>query len=227
MNVDELDAPALVLPRVLDVHGTFLRLGFTGFAGGKRQLEHYRLDVPLFNGITVPNTVRRISHVHFVIIMSHQDSTEGRIYAKYGYPERYPKGKKIILNFKPLLREETNERLNFSSDQRLMEFERMLRLLTFNLKNFPLDLNEVVDSAEGLVNRKQEETQALVGAVVGALCNPMQEDEVMTWFEISGEPKKASHERIPARAPNAYSRQPRLPNFDRRRHVFRQVRRPV
>lgn len=225
MSADDLDSPALVLPRVLDIHGTFLRLGFTGYAANRQCLEHYRMDVPLFNGgIVVTGSARRCSHVHFRIIMNSHDATEGRIHAKYGYPERYPKRKKIILSFKALLRDETHESLDFSSDQRLMAFENRMRLLVFNLKNFPLDLNETVDSEDGLVERQKAEADALEGAVASAFYRNDKVD-VNTWFEINMEPEpKASYEWAAPRTPN---RQSRLPNFDRRRHVLRHVRRPV
>lgn len=229
MNANDLDSPALVLPRVLDIHGTFLRLGFTGYAANRQCSEHYRLDVPLFNGgIVVNGSARRVSHVHFRIIMNGRDATEGYIYAKYGYPERYPKRKKIILSFKALLRDETHERLNFSSDQRLMAFEHALRLLVFNLKNFPLNLMETVDSAEGLAQRRQTEAEALVGAVSSGLYHSDKE-EAETWFEINYDDEpKSSRERGPsARHLLAQSPKLRLPNFDRRRHVMRHVRRPV
>ena len=67
LDIEELDTPELTLPRVLDIPGALLRLGFVRLTDTARS-RFYRLLTPLYAGglptaSSRPNGRRRASHV--------------------------------------------------------------------------------------------------------------------------------------------------------------------
>jgi len=225
MSFEALDDPALVLPRVMDVHGTLLRLGFKGFTA-KRRINFYRQFVPLFDGgVQAQFVARRISHVSLVLMLNDEgdgrSSETGRLWATYGYPERYPKRNKIIESFKKMLSEDTHVSVSFGRDKDLREFEKTISVLVENLKTKRVDCKLDVDSAEGVVVQTIPEYEALVSAVQQTLCSERVRDTGEWWIMPEYERTDPPPRVIPV---NKYSR---LPNFDRRRVIRSNVRRPV
>lgn len=221
MNWEALDDPAVVVPRVMDVNGTLLRLGFKGHT--IRGTNFYRLFVALYRPIAPPVYQRRqISHVEFTALMSDDDTI--RVYTTYGYPERYRKKLKIVEGFKKLLSDTTSVSISlYQHDERLRELEKTLALLITNLRAKIVDCTVERDSEYGLVKHNLPEHEALVSAVQQMLCSSRARDEDEWFIYDPGDP--APRERSSRITPiNKYSR---LPNFDRRLAVRRHVRRPV
>jgi len=224
MSFESLDDPAIVLPRVLDVHGTFLRLGFKGFTA-KRVANFYRQFVPLFDGgVQAQFVTRRISHVALALVLNPEDGfsySSGRLWATFGYPERYPKGGKIIESFKKLVSDELHSNFAFNQDRDLRSFEKMLSAMIHNLKTKGVDCQRDRDSAEGVVVVTLPGYEAVVSAVRQIIGSSRDADNDF-WFTADGT-------RFIAPSPKVIpvNKHSRLPNFDRRRDIRRLVRRPV
>jgi len=223
MQVDE-DDPAFVVPRVLDVHGTLLRLGFKDFPV-KRKANLYRQFVPLFDGGVQAQFVnRRVSHVELVVELNPEDNWSsggtGHLWATFGYPERYPKGGKIIESFKKLVSDELHNNVAFNKDRDLLSFEKMLRTLIHNLKTQCVDCQRERDSAEGVIVETLPGYEAVVRAVRQIIGSSRKVDQAF-WFTEEVPPEVPSPKVIPV------SKYSRLPNFDRRRVIRSNVRRPV
>lgn len=226
MNYEALDDPALVMPRVGDVHGTLLRLGFTGYTA--KRVSFYRQFVPIFEGgVKAQFVARHISHVS-IVLMPDEEAHQGRVWIKYGYPERYPHGKHIVCGFKPLISEETYLTVNLYPDRELREFEKTFASVIDSIRNKQIDTTIECDSEEGLTTRQIPPWEAVVYAVQQNLCNARCR---MTgqWF-IDPE----LHDQQPEVIEKAgkYSRLPNFdrsarPRLDRRRDIRRFVRRPI
>lgn len=227
MSFEALDDPALVMPRVGDVHGTLLRLGFTGYTA--KRVSFYRQFVPLFDGgVKAQFVARNISHVSMVIMLD-EAGEHGRCWIKYGYPERYPHGKHIVYGFKPLTSEETYLTVNLYPDRELREFEKTFVNVIERLKTQRIDMTMDMDSENGVEKHEIPPWEAVIYAVQQTLCSKRVR---MTgeWF-IESEPapiqpeifieKTTKHSRLPN-----FDRSAR-PRLDRRRDVRRFVRRPV
>ena len=223
MSFESLDDPAIVLPRVLDVHGTFLRLGFKGFTA--KRVNFYRQFVPLFDGgVQAQFVTRRISHVALALVLNPEDGfsySSGRLWATFGYPERYPKGGKIIESFKKLVSDELHSNFAFNQDCDLRSFEKMLSAMIHNLKTKGVDCQRDRDSAEGVVVVTLPGYEAVVSAVRQIIGSSRDADNDF-WFTADGT-------RFIAPSPKVIpvNKHSRLPNFDRRRDIRRLVRRPV
>lgn len=225
MSFEALDDPALVVSRVGDVHGTLLRLGFTGYTA--KRVSFYRQFVPLFDGgVKAQFVSRNISHVS-IVIMPDEASEHGRCWIKYGYPERYPHGKHIVYGFKPLTSEETYLTINFYPDRELREFEKTFAMVIERMKTKKVDTRFDMDSKDGVVTEEVPPWQAVVYAVQQNLCS---RNVRMTgeWF-IENEPAPTQPEIEKA---TKYSRLPNFdrsarPRLDRRRDIRRFVRRPL
>lgn len=230
MNWEALDDPALLVPRVLDVHGTLLRLGFhvCSIRSGVFYRQFVRLLRPVDPPIISTTRKRQISHVELVVCF-HDTTT--RIYAAYGYPERYKKKLKLIEHFVKLLAEVTSSHIDMAlRDDRLREFEKNIKGLIECLTTKVIDCACERDSETGLVKFTMPEHEALVAAVQQTLCVGFahKKDE---WWTDESDPQAtegyplfgAKSGRVSARSQNLS----RLPNFDRRRDIRRSVRRPV
>lgn len=232
MNWESADDPALVLPRVNDVHGTLTRIGFVYCAANR--VKFYRQFVPLFDGgVPAQFVSRNISHISIVILVDQRDEFDridnggirGRLWIKYGYPERYPRGKKIIEGFKPLLSEETYCTINLSPDRELREVEKSLTHVIDCVRNKRIDLSWDVDSENGVTKKELPPWEAVVLAVQQTLCSPRVRMTGDWWIEPE-EPEPCPDERSLRRIAPA-GKYTRLPNFDRRRSIRRFVRRPI
>lgn len=219
MNWEALDDPALVLPRVLDVHGTFLRLGFTGHT--RRGTNFYWKFVPLFGGgIPGQYSARHISHVHLTLTAI--DDSYVRLQASYGYPERYRKKDKIILGFKPLTSHISQKNLSVYPDHYLRNAEKLIRELIDCIQNRQLVCSMQVDTAQGIENSKLEPYVALAYAVDQTIDCDFIVSQCDWWIKP---PSDSPPDPIQTSAPA--SRYSRLPNFRPPRNVFHHVRRPV
>jgi hypothetical protein len=219
MSFESLDDPALVLPRVGDVHGTLLRLGFTGYTA--KGMQFYRQFVPLFEGgVKAQFVSRNISHVSIVIVLTDDPAMHGKVWLKYGYPERYTRGKKIIEGFKPLSSEETYLTIDFHPDWALREAEKSLSFLIDSIKTKRIDMTMDADSEHGLVKKDIPPWEAVVYAVQQTLNSKGRIRCTGEWW-IEPEP----HEQQPDFEKLSLRRigKGRLPNFDRRRLDLRQV----
>ena len=133
MNFEQLDNPAVVLPRVGDVHGTLTRLGFSRYTTGEKQF--YRQFVPLFEGgVPAPEGRRRISHVNILLWLVDEPEPHGKVWLTYGYPERssrhaHIRGTKLVYGFKPLIRKETYLKVDLYPDAALRDAERLFAAL--------------------------------------------------------------------------------------------------
>jgi|PlaIllAssembly_1097288.scaffolds.fasta_scaffold05832_2 hypothetical protein len=231
MSFEALDSPALLMPRVGDVHGTLLRLGFTGY--NAKRVSFYRQFVPLFDGgVKAQFVSRNISHVSIVILLNERESddhpVQGRCWIKYGYPERYPHGKHIVYGFKPLTSEETYLTVNLSPDRELREFEKTFATVIERIKTKRIDTRFEMDSADGVVIEEVPSWQAVVYAVQQSLCSPRVRMTGDWWIDDDPKPKQPE---LIERA-TKYSRLPNFdrsarPRLDRRRDIRRFVRRPV
>ena len=236
MNWEALDDPALVVPRVLDVHGTLTRLGFVPRFKPHGVFCFYRQFVPLFRPIDPPPSVsssrRHISHVDLIVTLDTSGDDTSRIQACYGYPERYKKKLKLIESFVKLLDNVTSTNINFNrQDNRLREFEKMVGELVACLKTKVLDTAVELDSDTGLVKVAIPDYDALTQAVGHYLCVRLahhKEDE--WWSDASEAPVDPHYSMIGAKSGRVSSRSPnlsRLPSHDRRRLIRNSVRRPV
>lgn len=227
MSFETLDDPALLMPRVGDVHGTLLRLGFTGYTA--KRVSFYRQFVPLFDGgVKAQFVARNISHVS-IVIMPDEASEHGRCWIKYGYPERYPHGKHIVYGFKPLTSEETYLTVNLYPDRELREFEKTFANVIERLKAQRIDMTMDMDSENGVEKHEIPPWEAVVYAVQQTLCSKRVR---MTgeWF-IESESAPVQPEVFVEKA-TKYSRLPNFdrsarPRLDRRRDIRRFVRRPL
>jgi hypothetical protein len=222
MSFEKLDDPALVLPRVGDVHGTFSRLGFAGHSA--KRVQFYRQFVPLFDGgVPAQFVSRRISHISMVILLD--DAQErGRLWIKYGYPERYRKGKKIIEGFKPLISEETYFTVNLHPDRELREFEKSMAHVIECVKTKRIDCDFDVDSETGVVKKTFPPWEAVVMAIQQTFASPRVRMTGDWWIGPEDNEKQPELDLRRVRPVGKYAR---LPNFDRRRDIRRLVRRPV
>lgn len=226
MSFEALDDPALLMPRVQDVHGTLLRLGFTGYTA--KRVSFYRQFVPLFDGgVKAQFVARNISHVSIVIMLD-EAGEHGRCWIKYGYPERYPHGKKIVYGFKPLTSEETYLTVNLYPDRELREFEKTFAMVIERIKTKRVDTRFEMDSKDGVVVEEVPPWQAVVYAVQQNLCSPRVRMTGDWW--IDDDPKPTQPEII--EKATKYSRLPNFdrsarPRLDRRLDIRRFVRRPV
>ena len=204
------------------MHGTLLRLGFKGFEA-KRHVNFYRQFVPLFDGgVQAQFVTRRISHVGLALVLNPEDGfsySSGRLWATFGYPERYPKGGKIIESFKKLVSDELQSNFAFNQDRDLRSFEKMLSAMIHNLKTKGVDCQRERDSAEGVVVETLPGYEAVVSAVRQIMGSSRNADQDFWFSDVA--PEAPSPKVIPV---NKHSR---LPNFDRRRIIRINVRRPV
>ena len=169
MSFESLDDPALLLPRVQDVHGTLLRLGFVFYRA--KRVNLYRQFVPLFEGGVKAQFVHRnISHVSMVIMLD-EEQHQGRCWVKYGYPKRYPHGKKIVVGFEPLVGEETYLTANVYPDRELREFEKTFANVIERLKTQRIDMTMDMDSENGVEKHEIPPWEAVVYAVQQTLCS--------------------------------------------------------
>lgn len=229
MSFEDIDDPALLVPRVLDVHGTLLRLGFQMCS--IRSDVFYRQFVPLLRPVDPPiiSTARKrqISHVELVVC---SQGTTTRIYAAYGYPERYKKKLKLIEHFVKLLAEVTSSHIDMASrDDRLREFEKNIKGLIECLTTKVIDCTCERDSETGLVKATMLEYEALVTAVQQTLCVGFahKKDE---WWTDDNEPATEGYQLFGIKSGRVRGQNQnlsRLPSFDRRRDIRRSVRRPV
>jgi hypothetical protein len=220
VNWEALDEPALVLPRVMDVHGTLLRLGFTGQS--QQGNDFYWQFVPLFGGgIPAQFHARRISHVR--LALSPNDAfNHVNLNASYGYPERYRKKNKIIIDFKRLSNHTSHRSLLLHDDRDLRSVEKLLLKLIDCIQNRVLVCTMQVDTADGVDIKHLEPHEAIVYAVEQEIeCDFSRTSDDDVWWIPPPTPDPPPIECTPV---NKYSR---LPNFDRRRDVLRHVRRPV
>lgn len=228
MNFERTDDPALLMPKIGNVHGALLRLGFAFYSA--KRVHFYRQFVPLFEGgVKAQFVARNISHVSIVIMLDEADE-HGRCWIKYGYPQMVPHRNKIVDTFKPLTSEETYLTINVYPDRELREFEKTFSDVINRLKTQKIDMEMDCDSEEGLTKKSINPWEAVVYAVQQSLCS---ERVRMTgqWFveDIGPHPIQPEVFIEPA------SKRSRLPNFDRsarprldrRRDVRRFVRRPV
>lgn len=229
MNWEALDDPALVVPRVLDVHGTFLRLGFSFFMS--KGVPFYRYFVPLFEGgVKAQFSNRNISHVS-ISVVPNKEQEHADIQIKYGYPVRYRKKDKIILDFKILTSTGTTFAIHVSlyPDEELRRTEKVLQALIENLKTKQVRLTKEVDSEEGIIQQEVLPCEALVSAVESAFSDfatniwTTNDKDKNWWFDYDCDPK-TEDKRLSQ--PDKFL-PTRLPNLDRRRDIFRHIRRPV
>lgn len=232
MKIEALDDPAVNLPRVLDVHGTLLRLGFKLFT--HRYGAFYRQFVELYRPVDPPvyQGKRKISHVELLVNYVSQDkhsnqfvSSSPSVTAHFGYPERYKKKLKLIENFVQLMTEPacTNVAL-YEHDDRLRKFESRISDLIKNLRMRSLDCVITVDSNEGLTTKTLPGHEALLQAVRSAF-EIHREEAAEWWSDINVEPHR---EGVKVDAGHRYAQRlnGRLPNFDRRRDIRRSSFRP-
>lgn len=226
MSYEALDSPKLLLPRVGDVHGTLLRLGFTGATRSKDQF--YTQFVKLFEGgVKAPHAGRNISHISITITILAEDKLlghgphEGRVWIHYGYPTLLRRKKKIISRFKQLISAETFSRLSLVPDQALRESEKTLAYLIESAKTKRVPLTQEFDSAEGIIEREILPWEALVKVVQGTISS--RSEFATEWWidEACASKSKPNLIRL-----NSQRIKGRLPNFDRRR-ALRSFRRPV
>lgn len=219
MSFEKLDDPAVVLPRVCDVHGTLTRLGFVGYKA--KRVEFYRQFVPLFEGgVKAQFVSRNISHISIVILLQEDPAEHGRCWIKYGYPERYPKGKKIIEGFKPLISEETYVTVNLYPDRELREFEKSMAHVIECAKTKKIDTSWDVDSAEGVTKKELPPWEAVVLAIQQTLCSPRVRMTGDWWIDPEPHEQQPDFEKLSLRR---IDRQGRLPVLNRRRLNLRQV----
>lgn len=223
MNWEALDDPALVVPRVMDVRGTLIRLGFKPCS--VRGSFFYRQFVPLLCAVPVPLVSRSISHVELLVLPESDDSTL-RVYASYGYPERYRKKLKIIEGFKKLLSEVTHFSVHLQTDRTLRELEKSLFTLMESLTSKRVDTKFDRDSKDGIVKTILPEHEALVLAVQQTLCNRARAENENDWWITPAENERY-YDPEPQQKIVFVNKHSRLPNFDRRRHLRGIVRRPV
>ena len=166
MSEEDWDDPAVVLPRVGDVDGTLRRLGFTGYTA--KGLQFYRQYVPLFGGGVKAQFVNRnVSHISIVILFAEKEDDPvygsmyaGKVWLKYGYPERERHRNKLVDVFKPLISRETHLTIDFYPDSALRAAEKSLRFLIEGLKTQQIDTSSmppweaVVALVQQLLNNK-------------------------------------------------------------------------
>jgi len=218
MSYEAIDDPVLLLPRVGDVHGTLQRLGFAGYTG--KRMQYYRQFVPLFEGgVKAQFVSRNISHISIVILLDDLQE-HGRLWVKYGYPERYAKGKKIIEGFKPLVSEETYFTINVHPDRELRETEKSLAFVINCVKTKRIDTSFEVDSEEGVIKKELPPWEAVVMAVQQTFASPRVRMTGEWFIEQVSEPQP-DFEKLDLRRVR-FAGKGRLPNFDRR-PVLRQA----
>jgi len=212
MSFEALDDPAVVLPRVGDVHGTLLRLGFAGYAA--KGMSFYRQYVPLFEGgVKAQFVIRNISHVSIVIVLTDDPALHGKVWMKYGYPERYMRGKRLVDSFKPLISEETYLTIDFYPDWALREAEKSLSFLIESIKTKRIDMTMEVDGQK----KDIPPWEAVVYAVQQTLSSKSRmRCSGEWWIEPAPHPPQPKLRIIEA------SKYSRLPNFNR--GVLRQFR---
>lgn len=224
MDIPDVDDPSYVVPRVMNVDATLLRLGLTP-CRLRRHGFFYRRFVPLYAPVLVPMVSRCISHVNLTVFTDvDHDFPLLRIYAGYGYPERHRKKLKIIDGFRHLISETTTTNFTLSEDSTLLRVERMLRRLMDRLSGARLECARERDTDHGVVKVTLREHEALIEAVRATLEYSRGTERETEWWDLQPEREdepRAANKIIPA---NKYSR---LPNFDRRGHLRRVVRRPV
>lgn len=201
MSFETVDDPVYLLPKVMDVHGTLIRLGFEYLTA--KRIHFYRRFVPLYDGgVPAQFVTRRISHVSFVVIWD-QEMRNARMWVKYGYPERYTRGKKIVVGFKPLISTEDHVSFGLGKDQDLRKFERVLTVLLDNLQHKRID-TATVSGCEVL---PWDALPAAVSEIIHSRSLSLPTGE---WFlDDDYPPKQPDFKTI---AVNKYSR---LPNFNR------------
>lgn len=225
-----LDDPALTVPRVLDVHGTLTRLGFTYWPEVKiarryGQGAFYRLFVKLFHPVDPPiiQRERKISHAEFVATCNDEDDLMLRV--SFGYPERYKKKLKIIENFQKMLSDSIHERISLHNhDDRLRNLEARLKQLIERLATKRVDCTVEKDSKTGLVTVTIPEHEALRQVVHNAIdCHSPSQPQQDWWLEPEERPQKQTGIYEPELRRRIYR-----PSWDRRqvgRH--RNVRRGI
>lgn len=210
MKTELLDDPALVLPRVLDVHGTLLRLGFKGYS--TRRGHFYRQMVPLFGGgVKAQHGHRNISHLCCTIEIS-EDRGVGNCWIKYGYPTRRMSGKKskkIIEEFVTLNSDTTFVSIRFQPDHDLREAEKSIRFLFDQMKTKAIDCSVDVDSETGVIKTSIPGYEAVVQAVQGTLAKPDVKMVGEYWVDDDYEPP------VPTQ-PYIRRQSHRMPNFQKK-----------
>jgi hypothetical protein len=225
MSFDDLDDPSVVMPRVGDVHGTLTRLGFTGYTA--KSMQYYRQIVPLFEALPAQFVTRNISHVSIVIFLMDDLQLHGKVWIKYGYPERFPRGKKIIEGFHPLISAETFLTIDFHPDWALRQAEKSLAYVVDSIKTKRVELTEEVDSEGGIVKMAIPPWEAVVKAVRATLNSNRVRCSGEWWIESEPHEKQPELEKLRLRRIQPAGKYARLPNFDCRRDVRRLARRPV
>lgn len=148
--------------------------------------------------------------------MLDEEAEHGRLWIKYGYPERYTKGNKIIEGFKPLISEETYFTVNFHPDRELREFEKSMAHVIECVKTKKIDT-----SAEG-VTKKVPPWKAVVMAIQQTFASPRVRMTGDWWLDPESMQPSPDDESSRIRRILPASRHTRLSNVDRRR-VLRQV----
>ena len=228
LDIEELDTPELTLPRVLDIPGALLRLGFVRTTDTRRN-KFYRLLEPLFAGglpatSSRPNGRRRASHVCIdASLMETRSSmhesgvpTEISLQIKCGYPYTKQRKLKLVVGFIPLLDVNYYLHVTFSRDVYLTTFERNIAALITNLKTKRLCTNVLHDSLEGLIKVSITPAEALNNALVNAIDNRVALQAESVYWALEAEPAPTHRERESTSFRGSSDRSGRLPNFNRR-----------
>lgn len=199
MDYALLDDPAIVLPRLMDVHGTFRRLGFVYWGKNRVRDGFYRQFVPLYAGVASP-AVRQISHLNFTVRLSDEEE-HAIVMITYGFPFRIPGRRKIREGFHDLTGKFTLLRMSLRGDKDLRETEKRLAQAIDTIKTKAIDLSDELPS------------QGVVTAVARLFGTGYYSSGARFVVE--------SGCYIPVEPEECESSPPRLPNFTRRQDYCR------
>lgn len=199
------------MPKVLDIDGTLIRLGFKGHTT-LRDGQFYQRNVPLFNGgVKAGYNGRRVSHAQFCMRPVDSGGTGGSFHIKayYGYPSSRMKKKKLLMGFRCMTSETSYSALYLTDDLTLMVFEQNMQellnlLLTCRINTTGSDLKErtphgalaykVQECFDTIANRKQKWHQYATPACDFYVDEPDQVEPVRS----TKTRLKDRHSRLPA-----------------------------
>jgi hypothetical protein len=206
MNFKALDDPALLMPRVMDVRGTFERLGFVWHTFKK--YEYALAHIQLFCPVEAKFTRRGISHVGVMVTLNERDdSTLLNVNFNYGYPAKANRGPRVVRIFKELANPDSAE-WSIRDDGQLRELERLFRALISNLRTKAISCIIVGESGERHVPGYEALSRAVrVGLATRDRWRRSGEEGDGWWVDV-----ELSHQ---ARDPVPFKASSRLPNFDR------------
>jgi len=225
LDMEELDAPEMTIPRVLNGPDMLKRLGFGHYRS--RRWNLFRLMVPILGGVKAPSGSRRISHVCFDVddVWHSAAMAEAReavaydnrpttmpLSIRFGYPGSKLRKGRIEIMFNSQL-DSIYRNVSLYADKCYVDFERQMTQLIFKLKTQRLD-----DSGEDGYNVLHMVIHAEFGGE--ALRVESQKHYWISEYDLEA-PK--NDERV---KPALKESRARIPNFTRNRHMFRPSGRP-